>query len=483
MFTMRKTYISAVLSGMLLFTACSDDLNTRPSTSLPTDEAIETNADLQLALNGVYQRVSRVRSLHAADFGLYADAKGGDTKVTYNSNQFSDVTNFQLNKQHSIPKDFYQEFSRVIAYCNQALEAGEKLPASEKAKPEYKYIKGQLIAARALFHFDMARLFAQLPTVEGVDINAPQSGVVINDKVYNSLDNIFTQFTRSTLKETYDFIINGLSESLTMLSKEKQPGGINYYAAEALLARAYLYNGNWEKALVAAEDVILNSNSELYTYKNYMESWALENSSESLFEIYLTDNIKNNPQRNGLGGYTSVFGYGEVGVNDEILNIFNEITDSTDIRKNIVALEVDKETKKTGWYVQKYKGRPSVVNWMYVNNPKIIRLAEVYYIAAEAALKSGNQAKADKYYNELRETRFENGYVAKNNVTIDDILADRRIELFCENHRMFDLVRNNKEVPSWNTDAIRKPNAFDILCPIPQSETDVNPDMKQNPGF
>ncbi|MGL4806694.1 MAG: RagB/SusD family nutrient uptake outer membrane protein, partial [Bacteroidales bacterium] len=231
------------------------------------------------------------------------------------------------------------------------------------------------------------------------------------------------------------------------------------------------------------EDVIENSAAKLYTTKNYLSSWSVTNSDESLFEIYLTDNIKNNPQRNGLGGYTSVFGYGEVGVNDEILNIFNEITDSTDIRKNIVALEVDTKTKKTGWYVQKYKGRPDATNWMYVNNPKIIRLAEVYYIAAEAALKSGDQAKADKYYNKLRETRFENGFVAKNNITIDDILEDRRIELFCENHRMFDLVRNNKEIPSWNTDAVRKANAFDILCPIPQSETDVNPDMKQNPGF
>lgn len=477
MFTMRKTYISAVLSGMLLFTACSDDLNTRPSTSLPTDEAIETNADLQLALNGVYQRVSRVRSLHAADFGLYADAKGGDTEVTLNSNQFSDVTNFQLNKQHSIPKDFYQEFSRVIAYCNQALEAGEKLPASEKAKAEYKYIKGQLIAARALFHFDMARLFSQLPTVEGVDVNAAQSGIVINDQVFN----VFHQFKRSTIKETYDFIINGLNESLTLLSKDKQPGGINYYAAEALLARAYLYNGNWAEALQAAEDVIENSAAKLYTTENYLSSWSATDSDESLFEIYLTDNIKNNPQRNGLGGYTTIEGYGEVGVNARILSIFDAIEEGTDVRKSMVKLE--KNDKASGWYVQKYKGRPDATNWMYVNNPKIIRLAEVYYIAAEAALKSGNQAKADKYYNELRETRFENGYVAKNNVTIDDILADRRIELFCENHRMFDLVRNNKEVPSWNTDAIRKPNAFDILCPIPQSETDVNPDMKQNPGF
>ena len=470
---MKKIYILSALSASLLFTACSNDLNTAPSTSLPTDMAIESIGDYQKALNGVFQRMSYSQYLHAGSLGLYADCKGGDTKIIQNSNQISDITNFALNKQQHQAKGFYQWLSITSAWANQALEEGKKFAGQEQATA----ITGQLIATRALLHFDMARLYAQIPTVEGVDINKPNSGVVINDRVFN----VFDKFTRSTLKETYDFIISDLEKAIPMLPEAHIGGGINKYAAQALLARVQLYYGNWNEALKNAENVIENSNASLYTVKDYAKAWTEENSSESLFEVYTTDNIKNNPQRTSLGGFTSINGYAEVAVNDDILEIFNSIKDSTDVRKTMI----NQETKGTytGWFTMKYKGRPDATNKMYVNNPKIIRLAEVYYIASEAALKLGQQAKADKYYNELRETRFEKGFVAKENITIDDILAERRIELFCENHRLFDLVRNNKDVPFWNTSDVRKPNAFDIICPIPQSETDVNPGLAQNPGF
>lgn len=470
---MKKIYILTALSASLLFSACSDDLNTAPSTSLPTDMAIETIGDYQKALNGVYQRMSYSQYLHAGSLGLYADCKGGDTKVINNSNQISEITNFALNKQQHQAKGFYQWLSISSAWANQALQAGEKFGDKEDAK----VITGQLLATRALLHFDMARLYAQIPTVNGVDINKANSGVVINNRVFN----VFDKFTRSTLKETYDFIISDLENAIPMLPEKHIGGGINKYAAQALLARVQLYYGNWAEALKNAEAVINNSSATLYDAKDYAKAWTMQNSSESLFEIYTTDNIKNNPQRTSLGGFTSINGYAEVGVNDEILSIFNNMEEGTDVRKTMI----NQETKDsyTGWFTTKYKGRPDATNKMFVNNPKIIRLAEVYYIASEAALKLGQQDKADQYYNEVRETRFESGFVAKQNITIDDILAERRIELFCENHRLFDLVRNNKEVPSWNTAEMRKPDAFDIICPIPQSETDVNPGLVQNPGF
>lgn len=470
---MKKIYILTALSASLLFSACSEDLNTAPSTSLPTDMAIETVADYQKALNGVFQRMSYSQYLHAGTLGFYADCKGGDTKIIYNSNQISDVTNFALNKQHHQTKGYYQWLSITSAWANQALQAGEKFGDKEDAK----IVTGQLLATRALLHFDMARLYAQIPTVDGVDINKANSGIVINNRVFN----VFDKFTRSTLKETYDFIISDLEKAIPMLPEKHIGGGINKYAAQALLARVQLYYGNWTEALKNAEAVINKSSATLYEAKDYAKAWTLQNSSESLFEVYTTDNIKNNPQRTSLGGFTSIEGYAEVGINDEMLGIINNIAAGTDIRKTMIVQET--KESNTGWFTTKYKGRPDATNKMFVNNPKIIRLAEVYYIASEAALKLGQQDKADKYYNDLRKTRFESGFVAKQNITIDDILAERRIELFCENHRMFDLVRNNKEVPSWNTAEKRKANAFDILCPIPQSETDVNPGLVQNPGF
>ena len=473
---MKKIYILTVLSASLLFSACSNDLNTLPSTSVPTANAIESIDEYQKALNGIFQRMSYSQYLHAGSFGFYADCKGGDTKIIINSNQISDITNFALNKQHHQAKGFYQWFSLTSSWCNMALEGGEKL----KDQKGYAQITGQLYASRALLHFDMARVYAQIPTVNGIDINKPNSGIVINDRVFN----VFDKFTRSTLKETYDFIISDLEKAISLLPEKYIGGGINKYAAQALLARVQLYYGNWEGALKNAEVVISKSEAKLYTPENYAKAWTEQDTNESLFEVYTTDNIKNNPQRTSLGGFTSINGYAEVAINDGLLSIFNNMEDSTDIRKNMIVKEVHPRNGATGWFTTKYKGRNDAsINKMYVNNPKIIRLAEVYYIASEAALKLGQQDKADKYYNELRKTRFESGFVAKQNITIDDILAERRIELFCENHRLFDLVRNNKEVPSWNTAEMRKPNAFDIICPIPQSETDVNPGLVQNPGF
>ena len=65
-----------------------------------------------------------------------------------------------------------------------------------------------------------------------------------------------------------------------------------------------------------------------------------------------------------------------------------------------------------------------------MNNPKVIRLSEVYLIAAEAALKSinDNGASAAEYINTLRKNRIT-GYEEVSTVTLDDILTERRLEL------------------------------------------------------
>ena len=83
-----------------------------------------------------------------------------------------------------------------------------------------------------------------------------------------------------------------------------------------------------------------------------------------------------------------------------------------------------------------------------MNNFKVIRLSELYLIASEALLKgatSSDGKKAVDYYNELRKNRFAN-YTPATEVTLDNILDERRIEFFCEGQRYFDLVRNKREL-------------------------------------
>ena len=83
-----------------------------------------------------------------------------------------------------------------------------------------------------------------------------------------------------------------------------------------------------------------------------------------------------------------------------------------------------------------------------MNNFKVIRLSELYLIASEALLKGATASDgktAVDYYNELRKNRFSN-YTPATAVTLDNILDERRIELFCEGHRFFDLVRNKRDL-------------------------------------
>ena len=474
---MRKLLYITLAAGLFVVSSCEKDLNTSPSTSLPADQAITNIEDLQLAFNGVMQMLSVNRGAYASDFTLYADCKGGDVKLIGDNGQITPLIKYEITKNHLIPTAIYQGFYQPIAFANMALEAGENLGLSTDA---YKSLKGQLLAIRAIVHFDIARAYAQLPTLTGVDMNRAGSGIVISDQVFP----VNTKFTRATLRETYEFITTELENAIPLMSINKVAGGINQWGAKAILARAYLYMGRYTDAFNTAKDVIENNGGRysLFTHSNYVASWRLVDASESLCEVYTSDNIVNNPQRNSIGYYCDPNGYAEVAASDDMITLLNGM-DLNDIRKLSITQRSTSTGTRTGYYTIKYSGQTNATTPLYTNNPKLIRLAEVYLIAAEAALKGGATiVDALKYYNDLRRSRYaEATYTDAIAITIGDILEERRIELFCEGHRLFDLVRNNLPVTVGTT--TRQPNAFDIILPIPQVETDINPDLLPNPGY
>ena len=137
----------------------------------------------------------------------------------------------------------------------------------------------------------------------------------------------------------------------------------------------------------------------MYTIDNYLNVWGVEGASEALFEI-LT-NSSHNSQRNSIGYYTHAGGYGECAFSTQGYELLTE--NSNDIRSQLIEWE-DDEADTEGYYTQKYPGRDGS---LYLNNPIVIRLSEVYLIAAEAKVKgaSGGQ-NANWYINELRKNRI-----------------------------------------------------------------------------
>lgn len=124
----------------------------------------------------------------------------------------------------------------------------------------------------------------------------------------------------------------------------------------------------------------------------------------------------------------------------------------------------------------------------------VIRLAEMYLIAAEAAFQQGNSELAANFINVIRRRAAIEGKevemeVSAADINLDFILDERARELAGEMHRWYDLKRTGKlleQVKLYNPDAAVNINPMHLVRPIPQTQIDrvTNPgDFPQNPGY
>jgi hypothetical protein len=120
----------------------------------------------------------------------------------------------------------------------------------------------------------------------------------------------------------------------------------------------------------------------------------------------------------------------------------------------------------------------------------LFRLADVYLMLAESALRTGDQATALQYVNLIRTRAYFTSAFNVSSLTLDDILDERARELSWEATRRTDLIRFEKfagadyvwafkggEVDGVALDAYRE------LYPIPNADIILNPNLTQNPGY
>jgi hypothetical protein len=138
------------------------------------------------------------------------------------------------------------------------------------------------------------------------------------------------------------------------------------------------------------------------------------------------------------------------------------------------------------------KGSTSAVN------VKLIRLSEIYLIAAESALglPTPDRVKAASYLNEIRKRSPGLAPADETTVTLDMIMDEKSKELFAEGHRYFDMLRLNRTI-EFNDEFITPAvviihrdktitrDFYKIILPISQGELDANPAIasQQNPGY
>jgi hypothetical protein len=487
---MKKHIITFISSLALLCTvSCNDWLDLESYTRIVNDgEGVKTLDEAGYRLNAIYSML-RAYECYGARMTYYGDACSEDMQAVGNTKRVASYYTFRFTADNS-PSSFWTNFYEIINNVNLLLDGIDNLTglsdADELTRKDYK---GQALTIRALAYFDLTRLYGYPYQKD----NGASWGVPLLDK---SVDSNYKP-KRNTVAECYSFIITDLTTAESLMKPAKNNGKLNKWGALALLSRVYLYKGDDGNALQTAKDAISGAESNgyrLWTNAEYNAAWATEFGHEVLWEIPITstENVGNE----AIGYLVAPKGYDDIVLSDDwTINLMG--SETNDIRYQCIINNTTDNSKSGNRYMWKYPLN-SGESAQYLANIKVLRLSEVYLIAAEAAARKGNaNADAVKYLDPIVKRGDNTKTVEGTTVTLDRVLEERRKELVGEGHRFFDVIRNGKHItrsqgltfphlPSiepeaWNFDW----NYYKVVLAVPKVEMDANENMKdqQNPTY
>ncbi|TDQ73531.1 RagB/SusD family nutrient uptake outer membrane protein [Sphingobacterium yanglingense] len=487
-----RNILSIAFIASLLFTGCGNKWleEAQPSTSTESSEAIKSAREAQYALNGAYDFL-RNYEYYGARMTYYGDVTGEDLQANGDTKRAAKFYLFDYNKD-TAPSSLWRFPYRVLRNVNGILAFANGLPA-EGLSEELKDIKGQALALRALAHFDLVKVFGAPFSKD----NGASLGVPIEVEKHNSS----SKPSRNTVKQVYDQVIIDLEDASKLLSTARNNGKINRFAAQQLLARAYLYMGQNQKAFDTATQMITEAQKSasstkgqyfLWTNEEYSTVWSKDFTSEILFQLPIikteTGSDTGGPGKDGIGYLLWRLGYNDIILSGDYMNLLK--ADPNDVRHKIITKYTSKQVDY--YYLNKYPGNPAEGETPQEADIPVLRLSEAYLIAAEAAVKIGDNTNALKYLNAIV-TRANPAKSVSGTVTLERVMEERRKELVGEGHRLFDATRNNmrieRKAPSHNSPLLRaETKSFDrtyfkTVMAIPRGEIDANTNIIQNDGY
>jgi hypothetical protein len=428
----------------------------QPNSQLISSAVFEDVGTANAALSGIYAKMrssgvlagSNGMSLYA---GLYADELDW-----YQTTTVSNFYNNTLTASEAGVGTIWNNSYKQIYEANSIIEGvtnSVSLPDTNRIQ-----LKGEALFIRGMIHFYLMNLYGDIPYIKTTDFEQ-------NSHV-----------SRMPMNVVYDNVIADLTEAATMLpetyvtAERVRP---NRFAVKALLARVYLYKGDYAAASNEASAVI---NSSLYVWETDLNKVFLKASTTTIWQF-----MPNATGMNTTEGTSYIFNAGppsSIALKPAFVNAF-EAND----QRLVKWVRAVTNGSNTWYHAYKYKQQTTTASSLEYS--VVLRLAEQYLIRAEARARQGELTNAKSDLNLIRNTA---GLPNTTAVTDTDIIADvinqRRFELFTEyGHRFFDLKRSGQidtvlalSKPGWN--------ATDKLWPLPAVELNVNPNLNpQNPGY
>jgi hypothetical protein len=503
---MKKIFFALIAVAALAFTACDKELlNTNPTDAVSGDTVFTDTDGAMMALNGTYrffwQWGSTTTSNYHQSFGpqsynLMADLMGEDmVQAASGSGWFWYDYIYNVKSRYTSggwrSYDCWNYYYTLISNVNYILDAAEQI----EGEPDViNYVIGNAYALRAYAYAYCAMVFARSYIGHEDRLSIP----------------IYTEPTfagtagkpRSTNREVFAQAMSDINKAIELLGNQSQKHvtHIDKYVANGIKARIALYMGDYQTAHDAAAIAVAGAS---YDYdSNFHYNDASHASVLWGAEIISTQGTTN-PQFLAhmdyrFGGYgntarkcASAWLYGKLGENDKRA-------------KDWWSYEVLNDGKTQGY--QQYKFLFKDPNDTYNGADHIfMRAPEMQLIIAETACRLGNESEAKAALNALMKTRdasydcSDKTGTALATITTDEtgslleeIILQRRIELWGESGRIYDIKRLRQGFvrtsamghPSQallSSLHLDDPESFDWVLTIPQKEFDANKQMVQNP--
>lgn len=488
--------IWVAVAAVALLTSCKKSfLDTFPTNAVAGSEATATTINGFAALNGIH-RIMYVQYDQQGEAGegsnnIFRDLLGEDIVYPLANGSTGLIGFLQWTTHRNVNavdlRYVYRFYYRIISNANVLINGidGAVGPDADK-----KTIKGQALAYRAWAHFQLVQLWGKRYVAGGGNT---QLGVPL------MLTNTLEGQPRATVEEVYTQVNKDLDDAALLLatyirstSSLAGKSNININVVRGLKARVALTQGNWDLAATSA--VAARTGFTL------MDTTAYKSGFNNIANPEWIWGSKQISDHNTF--FFSYFAYISANFNSTVIrtqprainaNLYNAIP-STDVRKRVWDLTGANVPVPPGGARVPYQNNKFLAASadLSIGDVPYMRAAEMYLIEAEARARLGDDPAARTALFTLLRARNPNYVLSTNSgqALIDEILLNRRIELWGEGFRFLDLKRLNLPL---NRAGI--PNHLPALISVttipagdvrwewlfPQDEMNANSAIVQNP--
>jgi hypothetical protein len=487
-----KNILKITIGSFLLLgvSGCENKLlEVKPQSFISPETFYSNESEAVAAVTACYDRMGNWTGMYPFRYQLVANLPTDDLVFARAAGTLVIINTFTYDPSLRELQSVWQEYYQMIQMCNYAIIYIPKTPMVNTT------LKNRLIGEarfiRALGYLELVRFFGDLPLV-----TEPTKG-------FDGL-----KIPRTPAQKVYEQIVEDLKfaeANLDLTYTGSNIGRATIGAAKGLLAKTYLtmaspgINGvtdkakYWQLAADKCKEVIdLKRYTLQSSYTNIFAS-NNENNSEVIFDVQFSAGYGTTTAGEGqlISGLYNPLGSNNFYARPDLFKSF----DPSDKRREFVATGYKNPTTgvftafppSTGGSNSTY-----AINKWYDNvadglNYIILRLGDIYLMNAEALNEAGKTNEAYAFIDPIRQRAGLQPLTPGLNQAgfREAIQKERRLELYAESSRWFDLVRWGKLVSTMKAlnDPLSQIAEKHTLFPIPQSEMDRNPSLKQNPGW